>query len=77
VVVAEVEVDEILVLSGERLLTTNSTAGIENVWVELLQSHPLYPVQQNVSVPQAVTPFPESGTVHIAPVSGISLEMGS
>ncbi|KAL3429254.1 hypothetical protein BDV09DRAFT_190294 [Aspergillus tetrazonus] len=66
VVVIEVEVDEILVLSGERLLTTNSTAGIENVWVELLQSHPPYPVQQNVSVPQAVTPFPESGTVHIA-----------
>ncbi|CBF85215.1 hypothetical protein AN1609.2 [Aspergillus nidulans FGSC A4] len=57
VVVTEVEVDELLVLSGERLLTTNSTAGIENVWVELLQSHPPYAVQQNVSVPQAVTRF--------------------
>ena len=73
VVVTEIEVDEILVLSGERLLTTNSTAGIENVWVELLQSHPPYPVQQNVSVPQAVTPFPESGTVHIARLVGFHL----
>lgn len=54
--------DEVGRLPGPTVwVLARTTASMEKVWVELLQSQPLNPVQQNFSLPQVVTPFPASG----------------
>ncbi len=54
--------DEVGRLPGPTVwVLARTTASMEKVWVELLQSQPRNPVQQNFSLPHVVTPLPASG----------------